>query len=71
MAESPGKKYKIPGSVMSTILRDIAMGVTPEESRLEYTPEMLEFRAECEAEYAEHLEKFPDAELHAPEDLPE
>jgi hypothetical protein len=65
------KIYKIPGDVMSKILRDITMGVTPENSRLEYTPEMLEFRAECTREFENHLEINPDAELHAPEDLPE
>lgn len=63
-------KFKIPGEVMGKIMHDMNMNIPPEKSKLEYTPEMLAFRAAAEKEWEEHLENNPDAELYVPEDLP-
>lgn len=55
---------------MSRIIYDVAGDVAPEDSVLEYSDEMNEFRATVTKEWEEYRAEHPDAELHAPEDLP-
>ena len=68
--ETGGKKWTIPGEVMARIIYDVGGEVPTEDSELLYNDEMLEFRAVVDKEWKTWLNEHPNAELHAPEDLP-
>ena len=62
---------EVSGDTAAAIVRDISLGIAPEDSRLNYTPEMLAFREEATQDWQDYLDDHPDAELHVPEDLPD
>ena len=61
----------IDGDTMHKIIYDVAGDVDVDDSKLEYTPEMHEFREKIEDEWDEWRKDHPDAELYVPPELPE
>ena len=55
-------------SVMKRICMDVAAGIPPEASVLEYDDEMLALRAEIEADWKETLRQNPRAVMDLPND---
>lgn len=64
------KAWTIPGEVMNRIIYDVAGEIPPENSHLEYSEEMLDFRDRIVAEWEAWEAEHPGSELYAPEDLP-
>ncbi len=51
------------------IIRDVAADIQPEDSKLEYTQDMLEYRKVIEDDWAEARKRFPNARLEVPADI--
>lgn len=57
MAERP----KVSGEAAQQIAIDVGNGTPPEQSRLKYGPNELEFRKGVESRFAAYRKQYPDA----------
>lgn len=54
---------RIGGDVAQRITLDVGNGISPENSELDYSVDMLDFREGLERRFAEHRQQNPDAVL--------
>lgn len=59
------------GDIQQKIIVDVGNDTDPDDSKLTYTEEMLEFREKIQEEWDEWRKDHPNAVLHIPPELPE